>query len=140
MILYQSLYGNLYSEIALLLLALYAGFVSGSRIRRLPHSDLWLGVYALATFFLLTLVSHPPVILFVMCHMGIGILGAGQFVVQEKTSPSMLYAADLLGGVFGMALSSTVLIPVLGIVPVALGLCALKVAIEGVYLFFIRAG
>lgn len=130
MLLYQATYGSLYSEISLLLLALSLGFAAGSKLRRLPFSDSVIGIYFVLSFFILSIIPQPHVLLFIICHFGIGFLSAGQFVTRKDTLPGILNTADLIGGVFGMALSSTLLIPIFGIVPVAIVIFIIKVIIE----------
>jgi predicted membrane-bound spermidine synthase len=140
MILYQATHGNLYMEIASLLMALYAGFVLGALIKKIPCPDLLLGIYIGCSFFLLLSLDHPGIFFFMICHAGIGVLGAAQFVMQKKTTAAVAYATDLFGGVFGMALASTVFIPLFGILPVMAGLCILKCGIGLFYRFFMKAG
>ncbi len=130
MLLYQSTYGSLYSEIALLLTALFLGFTAGSRLNRFPFSDAVIGIYALGSILFLSTLMQPPVILFLVCHFVIGFLSAGQFVTRKDTMPGILNSADCIGGVFGMALSSTLLIPLFGIVPVMIGVFILKAVVE----------
>lgn len=129
MLLYQASYGSLYSEISLLLIALSLGFAVGSKIRKFPFSDLIFGSYIIASFLLLSALSHPPAIVFLLLHFGVGLLSAGQFVTRKDVSPGIINTADLLGGVFGMALSSTLLIPLFGIIIVAVGLFIIKISI-----------
>ena len=129
LLLYQSTYGSLYSQIALLLMSLTLGFALGSRIRRLPYADLIIGIYAILSLGLLIALPYPPAMLFFLFHAGIGILGGAQFVTCKGESSGILYAADLFGGVFGMALTSTLLVPLFGIMPVALGAGAMKVGV-----------
>jgi hypothetical protein len=126
MLLYQATFGSLYGEITLLIFALTLGFVAGSKIPLFPHSDLIIGLYTLGSFFLLIFLSHPPAPLFFICHFGIGILSSAQFTTRKKVSFGLLNTADLLGGVFGMFLSSTVLFPLFGFIPVILGLFCMK--------------
>jgi hypothetical protein len=106
------------------------GFAVGSKLRRLPFSDSIIGIYFVLSFFILSIIPQPHVILFIICHFGIGFLSAGQFVTRKDTLPGILNTADLIGGVFGMALSSTLLIPIFGIVPVAIVIFIIKVIIE----------
>jgi hypothetical protein len=127
---YQATYGSLYSEISLLLIALNIGFVIGAKIRKFLYSDVLIGVYCIASFFLLGIVHQPPKILFLLCHAGIGVLSAGQFVTRKDINPGILNTADLSGGIFGMALASTMLIPLYGIIPVAIGIFIVKLILE----------
>jgi hypothetical protein len=130
MLLYQFSHGTLYSRIAVLMIALTIGFVLGSRMKRFPFSDGAIGLYAAVTLIVLVTVPFPPLALFCVFHAGIGFLSGAQFVTRRGTSWGGLYAADLAGGVFGMALCSTLLIPSFGVTTVALGLCLMKFAAE----------
>ncbi len=127
MLLYQATYGSLYAEIALLLIALTLGFTLGSKCRSFPASDLIISFYVLISFLLLIIIPHPHVIFFLVCHFGMGFLSAAQFVSRKDTPTAILNTADLIGGVFGTALASTLLIPVFGIMQVAAGIFTLKI-------------
>lgn len=50
--------------------------------------------------------------------------------LRSGTGLAALYAADLFGGELGMALCSTLLVPVFGILPVAGGIGGMKVIVE----------
>jgi spermidine synthase len=126
LLVYQFTYGTLYSRIALLMIALTAGFTLGSRVKRFPWSDAAIGLYAALTLILLVTLPFPPLALFFACHAGIGFLTGAQFVTRHGTSWGGLYAIDLAGGVFGMALCSTLLVPYFGVVAVAVGIGILK--------------
>ncbi len=126
MLLYQSYYGNLYSYISLLMLALTLGFVIGSRLRMRTHGDIFIALYSAAALLFLLSLSFPPVWLFFILHTGIGILSAAQFVSLEGSNTHHCYAADLFGGIFGMSLTSVVFIPLLGTAYFALCLAILK--------------
>ncbi|MBD3391602.1 MAG: hypothetical protein GF410_06235 [Chitinivibrionales bacterium] len=126
MLLFQSVYGTLYSQVAFLLAALTVGFVAGSRVRKLPASDLQLGAYAVVSLLLLSYMPQPPVLLFFAAHLGMGFFSGAQFVTRKDTALGMINASDLFGGVAGMALASTVLVPLWGIVPVAVGIFGMK--------------
>lgn len=127
---YQATYGSLYSEVSLLLIALNIGFVIGARIRHILFSDLAIGLYCVISIFLLGTLQLPPKLLFLLCHAGIGIISAGQFVTRKDVTPGILNSADLSGGLFGMALAATVLIPLFGVIAVAVGIFAMKVVVE----------
>lgn len=133
LLLYQNSHGTLYSGIAPLLVALAVGFALGSRLRRFPLSDLWIGVYAAGTLVMLTTLSGPPIALYLLLHAGMGFLAGGQFVTRQGTPWGGLYAADCAGGVLGMALCSTVLVPWFGVPVVAGGLFMLKIAASAVH-------
>ncbi len=140
LMLYQSVHGALYSRVAVLMMALTAGFAAGgplvyfaaprvsSRVllaaRR--NIDLVIGVYILVSLGGLARVPYPPTALFVAGVSLLGLLCAVQFVLEHQEHEGLRYASDLLGGVFGMALSSTVLIPLIGVTMTAVALGAIK--------------
>jgi spermidine synthase len=130
MLIYQFFHGTLYSRISVLMIALTIGFVLGSRMKRFVFSDGAIGLYAAVTLIILITVSFPPLALFCVFHAGIGFLSGAQFVTRKGTSWGGLYAADLAGGVFGMALCSTLFVPCFGVTTVAIGLGLLKLAGE----------
>jgi hypothetical protein len=130
LLLYQSTCGALYSHVSLLLVALTAGFAAGSLIRRLPFSDLAIGAYCACSLALLALVPSVSPVLFYLFHAGAGVLCGAQIVSRSHTGLGALYAADLFGGALGMALCSTLLIPLFGILPVAIGMGVIKVIAE----------
>jgi hypothetical protein len=132
LLLYQSTYGLLYSRISLLLIMLSGGFFLGTLFRRFKQSDLFIGLYCFASLGALAVVPYPPAPLFFCAHFGIGVLCGAQFVSRKNTPAGILYAADLCGGALGMALCSTVLVPLVGVLSVAAGLCVLKI---GVWIF-----
>ena len=130
LLVYQSTYGALYSRVSLLLVALAAGFAFGALVKKLPLSDAAVGLYCAGTLALLAVVPNPPAMLFYALHAGAGVLGGAQIVSRKNTGLGELYAADLFGGAVGMALCSTVLVPLMGIVPVAAGIGVLKVIVK----------
>jgi spermidine synthase len=126
-IMYQSFYGSLYSHLPLLLLSLSAGFAAGCRVRRFPHADLWIGGVLGGSLAVLTLYTkEPPVLLFFLCNAVAGFMGSAQFVTRSTLRTGSLYAADCTGGVLGMALAATILIPQFGLGMVAAGIVVLK--------------
>jgi hypothetical protein len=135
LLLYQSTYGLLYSRISLLLLMLTGGFFLGTLFRRFEQSDLFIGLYCLASLGALAIMPYPPALLFFCAHIGIGVLCGAQFVSRKNTPAGVLYAADLFGGALGMALCSTVFVPLFGVIVVAGGLCVLKMVVWIVALF-----
>ena len=129
LLMYQFSHGTLYSRIAVLMIALTIGFALGSRVKRFIFSDCVIGLYAAITLIVLAAVPFPPLALFCVFHAGIGFLAGAQFVTRKRTTSwGGLYAADLAGGVCGMALCSTLLVPYFGVTVVAIGLGLLKVA------------
>jgi spermidine synthase len=132
LLLYQATYGALYSRVALLFVALTAGFGIGAMIKRFPFSDGAIGLYAVGSLSLLSIVSFPPAVLFYCFHAGIGVLGGAQMVSRQESGAGLgpLYAADSIGGALGMAICSTLLIPLFGILPVAIGVGGIKIVVE----------
>jgi hypothetical protein len=55
-----------------------------------------------------------------------GFCAAAQFVTRKTTPTPLLYAADCAGGVLGMALAATVILPLVGIPMVAGGIVLIK--------------
>lgn len=127
LLLYQSTYGLLYSRISLLLITLTGGIFLGTLVKGLRHPDLAIGFYSVISLAALALVPMPPAILFYCCNFGIGLLCGAQFVSNKIPSAGALYAADVFGGALGMALCSTVLAPLFGVLATAIGLCVLKI-------------
>lgn len=127
LLIYQFSHGTLYSRIAALMIAITAGFAAGSFVKRFLFSDLLIGLYAAASLIVLVAVPFPPLALFCVFHAGIGFLAGAQFVTRRGTSWGSLYAADMAGGVLGMALCSTFLVPYFGVTAVAAGLGIMKI-------------
>jgi hypothetical protein len=127
LLMYQYSHGTLYSRVALLMVALTAGFAAGGLVRRFAFSDFIIGVYASSTLFVLVLLPFQPVALFCLFHAGMGFCAGAQFVTRRTASWGGLYAADLAGGVLGMALCSALLVPLFGVAAVAAGLGLLKI-------------
>jgi hypothetical protein len=132
LLIYQSTYGALYSRISILLVALAAGFTVGAFVKKLPLSDAVIGLYCGATLALLAVVPNPPALVFYALHAGAGLLCGAQIVSRKNSQLGEMYAADLFGGAIGMAITSTILAPLVGIVPVAVGICGIKLVVEAV--------
>jgi hypothetical protein len=129
MFIYQCTYGSLYSNLALLMIALMAGFVVGSRFLHFRYSNLIIGLYASSSLILIVLIQHPPSILFLLFNFGIGALVSAQFVTRKNSRADRLFASDLAGGVCGMILCSSIIIPSIGIVNLAICLIGVKAAV-----------
>ena len=125
LLLYQSTYGALYSRISLLLCSLTLGFIVGTLFKRLPFSDLIIGIYCIVSLSLLALLPFPTAFLFYFAHFGVGVLAGAQFKSMKNSPAGTLYAADCAGGAVGMALT-IMIIPLFGITAVAGGLCGMK--------------
>jgi hypothetical protein len=128
LLLYQAVYGTLYAHISLLMIALSIGFTLGGRMKKMRASDVVIAVYAAASLLLLTHITSPPLALFLLFHAGLGFMAGAQFATRQVPSWGGLYAADLFGGVFGMALAGTVLLPLFGVSVIAAGLGGIKMA------------
>ncbi len=133
-ILYQSARGTVYAEMSLILFALSAGFTAGCSIRKFPFSDPVIGAVLGGVLFLLAGLDNPPVPFFLAGNAVAGFLVSAQFVTRGNASADRLYAADCIGGVIGMALASTVLIPLAGMRTVAAGIVAVK-TVSGIVAF-----
>jgi hypothetical protein len=130
LLMYQATFGALYSRVSLLLVALTAGFALGALVKKFPLSDIAVGLYCAGSLALLWAIPCPPAFLFYLLHAGIGVLGGAQIVSRKTTGLGALYAADLFGGALGMALCSTLLVPLFGILPVAGGIGGVKIVVE----------
>ncbi|MBN1982120.1 MAG: hypothetical protein JW795_11350 [Chitinivibrionales bacterium] len=130
LLLYQGIYGTLYTDLSLLLAGLLAGFVAGSFIRRFPASDAIIGLYCIASLLLILTLPTAAQPLFFLCHFCMGVLSSAQLVSRHSTPISILNTADCIGGVVGMALSATLFVPLLGIAGCGLCLMVIKIAIE----------
>jgi spermidine synthase len=126
MIIFQFSYGTLYGKLSLLMVSITAGFVAGSFIKKFPFSDAVIGLYAVLSMLLLVKIANIPEFVFMVLNAGIGFLTAAQFVTRKPESWSGLYSADLAGGVIGMILGSTILIPYFGIETIAIGMGVIK--------------
>ena len=129
MLLYQMHSGMLYSRISMLLIALAFGFVAGSRVRTFPVSDLVIGGYALLTLLVIFKMTDQSILILLLCNGGIGFLSAAQFVTRKGAAWGLLNASDLAGGVIGMILGTTVLIPLVGVGNLAIAALVLKIAV-----------
>jgi|WetSurMetagenome_2_1015567.scaffolds.fasta_scaffold00335_26 spermidine synthase len=129
LLLYQATYGALYSRVSLLLVALTLGLAAGALVKKLPLSDFLLGLYCGGTLLLLS-AAPPTPLFFYLFHAGAGALAGAQMVTRKHEALGGLYAADVFGGAIGMAVSSTLLVPLVGIVPVAAGMVGIKAVVE----------
>jgi hypothetical protein len=90
--------------------------------------DAALGAYVALGLAGLVALPAVPTVAFAGYELGLGLLAGLQFALERDEREGVRYAADMLGGVFGMALSSTALIPLLGIGPSAALVAGVKVA------------
>jgi len=131
MLCFQGVYGTVYLHVSLLLLAFAAGLAAGAFVRRFPFSDGVIGIVAAGVLLLFAAIERPPAILFFGGNFIVGALVAAQFVTLTRSSTAVKYAADCAGGIIGMALTSTFLVPYFGISAVAAGILLLKVTVSG---------
>lgn len=126
LLLYQSVYGNLYSRISILMIGLSAGFIIGSHIKTFPYSDFITGIYLSVTPFLIIKSIYMPFSGFFLMHMGAGILSGAQFVSRKHCRWGDLNGADLGGGILGTILGTTIMMPLMGVINTAAFLFILK--------------
>ncbi|MBN1306817.1 MAG: hypothetical protein JXA18_02795 [Chitinispirillaceae bacterium] len=128
-LLYQSIFGTVYAELSLLLLFLAGGFAAGCFVRKFPLSDPAIGIVLGGSLLMLALLDAPPPPLFFLGNAAAGFLTAAQFVTRKTTPAGLLYVADNAGGVLGMALASTILIPFFGMAAIAIGIAVMKTGV-----------
>jgi spermidine synthase len=125
---FQALYGYLYGRIALLLTAFMLGLFFGSlvisRIKDASFRHLLLiqsGFLVLLFLFQMTLKATPPELLAFLFLLLFGFLGGGLFIVsnrlylQEKANYGIGYGLDLAGSFLGALVTSSLLIPLVGL-------------------------
>ena len=125
---FQALYGYLYGRIALLLaafmLGLFLGSWASSKSRETSYRHLLLvqsGFLLVLIAFGLALKTTPPEALSFLFLLLFGFLGGALFVVsnrlylREKTNYGIGYGLDLAGSFLGALLTSSVLIPLVGL-------------------------
>jgi spermidine synthase len=125
---FQALYGYLYGRIALLLtafmLGLFSGSLAGSRIRiaRFQHLLVIQAIFVVLLFlFYMALQAAPPEILAFSFLFLFGFLGGCLFIVSnrlylgEKANYGIGYGLDLAGSFLGALLTSSILIPLVGL-------------------------
>jgi spermidine synthase len=127
---FQTLYGNLYQRIALLFAVFMAGLTIGSfnglkrktaKFERLLliQSGFIILIFACS----LLLILPPPEILFFVILLSLGYLGGDLFIIsnrlyiKEKPSYGMGYGLDLVGSFVGAVVVSSVLFPLVGLLP-----------------------
>ena len=138
---FQVYYGYIYSQIGLIVTVFLAGLLPGAwwaeRSRWRPAQILAGGDIALIVLLLLLLAGvlaggvMPLALLlgfgfFVSLGCGAQFVAALKLGGESNLTASRVFAADLLGGAFGVLLTSVVLIPTVGIVMTALALAILK--------------
>ena len=125
---FQALYGFLYGRIALLLstfmLGLFTGALLSSRVRRATFRSLaaiQAAFLVLLSLFRLIIPVRLPEILAFFILFALGILGGGLFVVSNRLYLRVRqdfgrgYGLDLLGSFGGALVTSSILIPLVGL-------------------------
>ncbi len=154
---FQAIYGYAYYQLALIMSGFMIGLTLGSwfslkaiktmkaRFRNFILFQIILTCYPLiiaAVLFLLsqnTLSAFFIQIIFLLLIVGVGLIGGYQFPLANylifnaqqriERSGGMLYASDLFGSVIGALITSTVLIPILGLVYTGIGFSMINLAI-----------
>jgi len=128
---YQAFNGYLYQIVALLFAAFMAGLSCGAFFgmrRKAPHFTQVLldqaGFILLLAFGLFILKTQPYEIVFFLLLFGFGLLGGHLFIVSNrlflrtKRNYGLGYGLDLLGSFIGAIAVSSVLIPLVGLLPI----------------------
>ncbi len=127
---FQTHFGSLYHSMALLFSAFMLGITLGAwrstrrPVYRLSQIPLYQGLFCLIVLALnIALHVRPPLIFFFLFLCGLGYLGGDLFVIstqlfiQQRTNYGIGYGLDLLGSFLGALLTSSILIPLVGLVP-----------------------
>lgn len=127
---FQTFYGYLYQRIALLfavfMIGLSAGSFYGKRKETVRFERILLiqsGFIVLLFVCLLLLSMPPPEILFFVILFCLGFLGGDLFIlsnrlyIQDKQNYGMGYGLDLIGSFVGAVVVSSVIFPLVGLLP-----------------------
>jgi len=115
MMIYQSMFGTLYSRVSILMIAISVGFVLGTYVKKFPIPDIIVGIYVGLSLFFLAVCKNPPEILFYVLNSVMGVIGGAQMVNCKQIYWMKINAADLVGGVAGMGLTATLILPGFGL-------------------------
>ncbi len=127
LILFQARFGALFADISLFLLSVSFGFFCGSFIGKIRHLDLLIGGWSLISILILLFVPLSP-FFFYCFYAGFGVLAGSQFnALSGEKNAASLYASDCLGGAIGMALSTTLCVPLIGILGIVSIVFVIKV-------------
>jgi spermidine synthase len=127
---YQTFYGYLYQRIALLFAAFMIGLSAGSLYGKRKEAVRFERILLIQSGFIvllfagLLLVKLPPAeILFFVILFCLGFLGGDLFIltnrlyIKEKQSYGMGYGLDLVGSFLGAVIVSSVIFPLVGLLP-----------------------
>ncbi len=128
LIVYQTFFGYLYQNVALLfasfMIGLFLGALRGKSRRMKEYTQLLVlqfGFILLLFLVILWLESHPPELFFFLFLLFLGYLGGDLFIVSnqlylaEKKNFGIGYGLDLLGSFSGALVASSFLIPLFGL-------------------------
>ncbi len=127
---FQIHYGSLYHSLALLFSAFMLGITLGAwrstqrpvyRLSQIPRVQ---GFFCLLVLGLNIAIQHqPPLAFFILFLLGLGYLGGDLFVIsnqlfiQQRANYGIGYGLDLIGSFLGALLTSSILFPLVGLVP-----------------------
>ncbi len=129
---FQALHGSLYLTLAVLFSVFMLGIAGGAlrgirrRTHRFSHLILIQAQFCLLIFILtLGMSTRPPAIAFILFLLILGYLGGNLFVtanrlyLEIKINFGIGYGVDLLGSFLGALFASSILIPLVGLLPLA---------------------
>ncbi len=127
---FQTTHGSLYHSLALLFSAFMLGLSLGAlrgtrrRICRFTHIILLQALFCLLLLGLrLGVEAAPPLLYFILFLMALGYLGGDLFVtanrlfLEQRENFGIGYGLDLMGSFLGALVTSSILIPIVGLVP-----------------------
>ncbi len=127
---FQTLYGCLYQRIAILFAAFMIGLSAGSYYGKKRETVRFERLLLIQSGFILLLFTcllllklPPPEILFFVILFCLGFLGGDLFIVsnrlyiKEKKNYGMGYGLDLVGSFAGAVIVSSVIFPLIGLIP-----------------------
>lgn len=153
-LLFQTFYGYVYSQIAIIITLLLAGMVIGNyigiklinkykiTINKLKYLYFLIALYCLSLPFIFNLLSNVNqtigiFIIFPLITLIIGILNGLEFPItnhlylQKKGTKkiSSIYSADQIGSAIGALLASIILLPIIGLINTVILLAVLNIFI-----------
>jgi spermidine synthase len=127
---FQTFYGYLYQRIALLFAAFMIGLSAGSFFGKKSKTDRFERILLIQSGFIfllfvciLLLKLQPPEIMFFIILFCLGFLGGDLFIasnrlyLKEKQNFGMGYGLDLVGSFAGAIIVSSVIFPLIGLLP-----------------------
>jgi spermidine synthase len=127
---FQTLHGSLYHSLALLFGAFMLGLSLGALHGKRRKTSRFAHIVSLQALFCLLLLglrlgveTTPPLLFFILFLMLLGFLGGVLFVtanrlfLEQSENFGIGYGLDLLGSFLGALITSSLLIPIVGLVP-----------------------